>query len=527
MTSSRSNPVDLLVRRASAAVLALVLLPALPAGATSDVPAPVPGHGSVGTSIAWKSCGERLQCARIRVPMDWDRPRGRTISLKLVRHAASRPEQRIGTMFINPGGPGQSGVGFVKGGGDGLDAWGDGRFDVVSWDPRGTNASAPVRCFRSEAAAAKFWDGVSIPTTRSQSRSFRGTAAALARRCGKVSGRLLAHISTADTARDLEYLRTLVGDRRLTYVGLSYGTLLGQTYANMYPRKVRAMLLDGLVDPVRYSRSAEARVAASVAGTDRVFEKFLALCGDAGPDRCALAGHVRTPEQRVHRLFQRVRRSPVPAPGVSPPGPLDEGDLMLSQFEPLRDPSVWAQNAASLREALRGDASELEAGARKFLTPPGWAGVTTSAAVSCADAPAAKGLAKWRSVLGRLKRESLLQGRVQGWWLWAPCAAWPTRGQDAYRGPWSASTENPILLIGTRYDPNTAYRNAVRAQRLLGNAVLLTHEGYGHLSFQDPSACVERARVAYLVDLTTPPPGTVCMPDQVPFGPGTGSAPGH
>jgi hypothetical protein len=125
-------------------------------------------------------------------------------------------------------------------------------------------------------------------------------------------------------------------------------------------------------------------------------------------------------------------------------------------------------------------------------------------------------------VIRRFDRVSRLQGRVTGWWLWAPCASWPVRGQDSYRGPWSASTPNPILLIGTRYDPNTAYVNARRSERLLGNAVLLTHDGYGHVSFQDPSACVEKARVKYLVELITPPKGTVCRADKQPFEPGFG-----
>jgi len=106
---------------------------------------------------------------------------------------------------------------------------------------------------------------------------------------------------------------------------------------------------------------------------------------------------------------------------------------------------------------------------------------------------------------------------VLGWWLWAPCASWPVRGEDEYRGPWTATTPNPILLIGTRYDPNTPYANAVKVDNLLGNSVLLTHEGYGHLSYQDPSACVEQARAPYLVDLITPPPGTICQADQQPF----------
>ncbi|MCB9415672.1 MAG: alpha/beta hydrolase, partial [Actinobacteria bacterium] len=130
-------------------------------GAQAGVETP---HVSQGTSISWRTCGERLECARVPVPLDWDRPRGRTISLAVIRHLASRPDERIGSLFVNPGGPGQSGVGLVKGSGNDLDAWGDGRFDIVSWDPRGTNDSTPVRCFRTQRAAAAFFKGVTVPT---------------------------------------------------------------------------------------------------------------------------------------------------------------------------------------------------------------------------------------------------------------------------------------------------------------------------------------------------------------------------
>jgi pimeloyl-ACP methyl ester carboxylesterase len=454
--------------------------------------------------------------------LDWDRPRGRTISLAVIRHLASRPEERIGSLFVNPGGPGESGVGLVSGAGSELDGWGDGRFDVVSWDPRGTNASTPVRCFRTQRAADAFWKGVSLPTTKRASEAYSRKIAELARRCGRVSGWLLPHISTADTARDLDHLRRLVGDKALTYAGLSYGTLLGQTYANMYPGRVRAMMLDGVVDPVPYSRRAESRIAKGVRGTDAVFDQFLEACREAGRDKCALAGGKRTPAQKLRALFQRVRRAPIPAPGVSPPGVLDEGDLLVSQFQPLRSPAQWPLNAAHLNAALGGDASGLEAGARPFFSADAWVGPTTSAAIQCADAGARQALDAWPRVIERFRSSSRMQGPVNGWWLWAPCAAWPVRGEDAHRGPWDAATSTPILLIGTRFDPNTAYRNAVRVQRLLGNAVLLTHDGYGHLSYQDPSACVERARVAYLVDRVTPAPGTVCEPDQSPFEQGGG-----
>jgi len=514
----------------AAAALAAGCVVALSAGAAVASGSGSPrAAGPVGAPIPWAACvppGEGLQCARIRVPLDWDRPKGRTISLALIRHLASKPDERIGSLFINPGGPGSSGVDLVQGDPEGIDAFGGGRFDVVSWDPRGTNASTRVRCFRNPRSEARFWAGQSIPSTNAASGRFARKTAALARRCGRVRGWLLPHISTADTVRDLDHLRVLAGEEKLTYVGLSYGTLIGQTYANLFPDRVRAMLLMGLIDAPRDSAGAEERSASDSSAADGVFDQFLALCDAAGPERCALAGGGQTAAERVDRLFARVRRGPIPAPGARPPlsspEELSYGDLLFSQFEPLRTPIRWPANAAALAAGLRGDGSALESGASGFVTPAGWAASTTSAAISCADAPAKQSLRAWPKVIGRLERMSRLQGRVQGWWRWAPCAAWPVRGEDNYRGPWGASTPNPILLINQRYDPNTGYANAVRAERYLGNAVLLTHEGYGHLSFQNPSACVDEATLAYLTELITPPRGTVCQSDQQPFDPDFG-----
>lgn len=502
---------------ATAAAVATMTAAAAGCAPAADSPAPNPTVPAGPSAISWRACGERLECSQVQVPLDWGEPRGRQISLSVIRHPASKPAQRIGSLFVNPGGPGESGVGLVKGAGDDLDTWGGGRFDVVSWDPRGTNASTPVRCFTSPAAAEQFWRGAVIPTTAAESTISENRTAELARRCGEVSGWLLPHISTADTARDLDYLRSLVSDPQLNYVGLSYGTYLGQTYANLFPGHVRAMVLDGVVDPVSYSDSAETRVTGSLAGTDEVFNQFLSLCQQAGSARCALAGESQTAPEAVAELFTGVRSAPVPAPSATPPGELDYGDLLLSQFQTLRDPRTWPANAAALNAAIGGNGSELEMAARPFRSVAGWTGSTTSAAIQCADAPAQQGLQSWPRVIDSFDRVSYLQGRMQGWWLWAPCAAWPVRGQDNYRGPWNAATPNPLLLIGTRYDPNTAYANAVRAQRLLGNSVLLTHQGYGHISFQDPSACVDAVRTTYLTDLVVPAPGTVCQSDGQPF----------
>ena len=191
---------------------------------------------AAGARIAWKGCGKRLQCARVRVPLDWSRPRGPQISLAVIRYRASGPGRRIGSLFVNPGGPGGS-VEQVKHDGAKLDAAGQGRFDIVGWDVRGAGESTRVRCFRSQRSWRRFLAGwaLPIPGTTEASLRFLRKAAALTRRCGEVSGSLLAHISTADTVRDLDYLRRLVGDQRLTYYGISGGTFIGETYANMFP----------------------------------------------------------------------------------------------------------------------------------------------------------------------------------------------------------------------------------------------------------------------------------------------------
>ncbi len=138
--------------------------------------------------------------------------------------------------------------------------------------------------------------------------------------------------------------------------------------------------------------------------------------------------------------------------------------------------------------------------------------------LQCADKPPpGQGPQAWPTVIGRLTRISRTAGPLQGWWLWAPCASWPVASADRYTGPWNASTHTPILVIGTRFDPQTPFANARRVARLLGNAVLLTYEGYGHTSENDPSACVEHAVTRYLVALVTSRRGSVCHPDHPPF----------
>jgi pimeloyl-ACP methyl ester carboxylesterase len=511
------------LRRRALAVAVAALSVTL--GGTPDAPgprAPVTARAQAPSAIAWTACGSGLECARVPVPLDWRRPGGRTISLAVIRHLAGAPAQRLGSLFFNPGGPGDSGIQAVKERGASLDALTGGRFDVISWDTRGSGGSSPVSCFATAGQRARFWQNLPVPSTRPQERRYLAKTVAYARRCGARNGQLLRHISTADTVRDLDHLRQLAGDAQLTFLGESYGTMIGQTYANVYPGRVRAMALDGPSDTVAAAAGMSSVLADGLGDTDRVFDAFLARCQVAGRQRCALAGHGPV-APRANGLLRRLRRGPIPAPHAKPPGRLTYGEALTTlKFSALGSPELWPQAASLLDAAARGDGSGIKAIARGATSEAFRAGFEQGAALACADSPARQSARAWPRVVRQLEAVSRIGGRVFGWLQGAPCASWPVTSADRYTGPWNARTPNPILIVGTTLDPNTPIANARTAERRLGNAVLLTHDGFGHLSHADPSACVTRALGAYLADLTVPARGTVCASDRLPLDPDFG-----
>src|SRR5690349_18181994 len=200
---------------AAAAVLALVAAACSAApsdpSATTAVTTAATGDSAAPPAISWAPCDPGLECAKVTVPLDWMNPSGEKIQLAVIRHKASKPDQRIGSIFFNPGGPGDTGVGALKGAADDLDAWGNGRFDIVSWDPRGTYGSSPIRCFTDDASEEAFWKDAAVPYTQAASAAYEQRMLDLAKRCGDVMGPLLSHVSTADTARDIDAMRAGLG----------------------------------------------------------------------------------------------------------------------------------------------------------------------------------------------------------------------------------------------------------------------------------------------------------------------------
>ncbi|CAN5129196.1 alpha/beta hydrolase [soil metagenome] len=465
--------------------------------------------------VQWSGCGDGLECATVTVPVDRSAPDGPTLQLAVARYPAAG--QRSGSLFFNagffnPGGPGLSGVEALRSRGAQLAELGAGRFDIVSWDPRGSGASAAISCTDGESATT-YYGAAPVPADAVARTAQRTAATDFARRCGAFNNALLAHVTTAATARDLDRLRDLIGEARLNFYGESYGTFLGQTYANLFPERVRAMVLDGVVDPVVNTAGAEERLVNSMTDTSHVFAEFGRLCNESGPQHCALP--------RAHETLAEVLDRLVSAPLPTPVGTLTYGDALVALHSYLGTPARWPEMAQGLAEAAAGDGMRLLSRAKNLRAGLA-ASIPPATGITCVDSPARVSGATWAARLGQFTALDPIYGPLMTWWQWVPCASWPVSGADVYAGPWSAATEAPVLVIGTTTDPSTPYRNARAVADLLGNAALLTHDGFGHPSAADPSHCVTAAVRRYLLTLDVPPADAVCPSDHLPFDPDFG-----
>ena len=482
------------------------------------------------SAVHWRPCGifrPGYDCATVRVPLDYDRPAAGSIRLALNRIPATHPEGRIGSVFVNPGGPGGSGVDLVFSRfGAYLHTRLEGRFDVVGFDPRGVGASDPLHCFdsRQDLFALLFGQPV-FPYLAWQYRPFYEAFAGLNRECHDDGERVVEHMSTADVARDLDRLRIAVGDPALTYLGFSYGSYLGTTYANLFPDKIRAMVIDGVLDPRLWSSGRQ--IESDRVATQREFGEFLRLCDEAGAE-CAFWA----PEgsaQRWAALTTTLRHQPV----FLPEGfPYSYDFLIGDATGAMYAPEVWdgPNGAAALFDFLADAALDGKAGAaakagrlhRKLadqLRPPGRReaaypnGLDAFFGNMCADVRYPRTFADWRDG-GRFARSGSRFGPLW-WWLNTGCARWPVN-EDRYTGPWTAPTSAPVLVVGNFFDGVTDFAGAQATAELLPNSRLLAYAGWGHTAYRR-SACVTGFVNAYLLTLALPPEGQVCAANTNPF----------
>lgn len=497
--------------------------------------------GTKSAAIPWTACRNGFECARVAVPLDYDKPRGAAISLSLIRLPASTPSRRIGSLFLNPGGPGGSGVDFARSIAKFLPLEIRARFDVVGFDPRGIAGSTPLRCYDTLEQAVTDLPPFPFPQTPAEEQKQRVADQKLTSACATHGGAILRHMSTADVARDLNRLRQLVGDKKLNYLGYSYGSVLGQTYANLFPRKVRAVVIDGVVDPIAWStgRGIQAtrlpfstRLRSDV-GAQSTLKEFFRLCDAAGPD-CAFSGHSA---KRYAAIAERLKRGPVQIidPETGETFELTYNDLIAFSLAILYQAAAWpdaatlladvdaqvsaaelGRDVAALRRALGLNAKAQEEYPNVVEGSPG---------VACSDSLNPSRFTAWQEAADVSEQRHGYFGRI--WtWTWSSCISWPTTAlDDRYLGPWTARTSKPVLVVGNYFDPATRYHGAVVASRLLPNSRLLSYAGWGHAAFFIVgNYCVDSKVTRYLLTTRTPKAGTTCKPEGSPFGPLTSAA---
>lgn len=516
------------------------MLPPPPARAAAT-PAAAP-------QLDWLPCDFAAghDCATLAVPLDHDEPAGATIELAVIRKPATDQANRIGSLFMNPGGPGGSGINALIGVGQLFPAAVAERFDLVSWDPRGVGRSTAVQCFdtpddEESFLASRSGDVRGFPVTAQQADTWIAATTAFGQQCADRVGDLLSHVGTVATARDLDMLRQAVGDDALNYWGLSYGTYLGAVYASLFPQRLRAIVLDANVNPVAWNDADSPlgtflRVGSDI-GSAVTLQGFLATCGTSAPGECAFsAGDAGATRAKYDELLARAAVQPVTLPDGSE---LTAAEIVSATVNPLYQAIPvagilrgWVPLADFLEalwqatEPLAGPgAATVVAQSLAALAPEPttYAGIEQQLAILCSDSPNPPASQFAGMVPGAVARS----GPMGAHWTWVTvtCPNWPARADATYTGPWQMDRSVTPLLLNTTADPATPYESALATAAALDGR-LVTVEGYGHGVLVNPSTCANAIAAAYLIDGTLPPAGVVCAQDTPPFTPAPTPGPG-
>jgi pimeloyl-ACP methyl ester carboxylesterase len=478
----------------------------------AEPPGPPPATlaGYYAQKLHWQSCNKGFQCARLLVPFDYHRPAWRRFSLPVIRLAATDPAQRIGSLVVNPGGPGGSGISYALQARSEIAAPVRARFDIVGFDPRGVGASEPaIRCLTGPQLDTYFSTNENL-TGASHLAPVIAEAKQFARGCERDSGALLPWVGTPNAARDMDVLRAALGDAKLTYLGKSYGTYLGTWYAQLFPSHVRALVLDGAIDPG--SSSLRMNIVQGQ-GFEVALRAFVADC--VARVGCPVGrGSVAAGVARIQALVSRATAHPL-INNLS--NQRADGALVLNGIATaLYSQAYWPTLREALTSALGGDATVLVELANALWERNATGQYTNLAdanmAVECLDRPWPSGrgpsaLARWRAAAAAAARAAPAFGASIMWGS-LPCAYWPVRSapQPSIR----AAGAPPILVIGNQRDPATPYRWAQALAGDLKSGVLLGWDGNGHTAYMMGSSCVDGLVNRYLVDLAVPRNGTVC-----------------
>lgn len=457
--------------------------------------------------VTWHACQQGAECATVHVPLDWNAPDGDRISLAVIRHRATGHRQ--GSLFMNPGGPGEAAVDYVGKTqyrdyffGSALQA----DYDLVTFDPRGVGRSTPAVTCLDSAQMDDFLYGLpqSAPGTAAYIAESTAHLAAFGQACQRSTGALLAHMDSMSTVRDLDVLRAVVGDQRLNYLGYSYGTKLGALYAQTFPGNVGRMVLDGAVDP---SLGNLDTILGQVGGFDRATRSYLHWC--LRQSTCPFSGSVTAAASQLHDLLAARQDDPLPlADGRS----LGTGAAVTGVTQAMYSSDLWSQLSAALTQLKHGDGTALMALADSYNSRAAdgtYTDNTTEAfyATSCLDAPVEN--ANTPQYQAKLRAASSVFGD-----FWADgtsmCQGWPLSA-TAKPAAVHAVGAAPIMVVGTTGDPATPYAWARALAGQLQHGFLVTNVGDGHTAYNtNANRCLRGAVERFLTRGTKPATGLRC-----------------
>jgi pimeloyl-ACP methyl ester carboxylesterase len=464
-----------------------------------------------GTATPAAAVDARLECATLSVPLDYADPDGEQITIGLNRLPARNPSQRIGSLIFNPGGPGGAGSIPVAQQARGMLVFTDAvldHFDVIGMDPRGTGMSTPVRC------DPDVWNEYvsRFPQDEAGFADLRAHTQAVGESCLRLTGPLLGHLDTVSAARDLERVRLALGGEPLTYLGLSYGTELGATYAQLFPDTIRVMALDGALD---HAQRPLAMLDNEARAYENELERFAAWCDETAT--CAL--HGQDVLAVYDALVATADESPIPAPGCAEPGFCQagvtgedirfavQGLLLFTHPTPAFGLPGWEGLAKALAAAQAGDASAFGSYRAQSEADPNYAGLAIECADWDTDIATYDDLAAHETFARIIAPHS--QGATQTWTVLTGCMGWPVPAANP-PAPWHVEGTPPILIVNATYDPSTAYVWAQLMREQIADSVLLTRIGDGHTSYLLPGESQTRDAIDhYLLTGETPPPNTV------------------
>ena len=462
-------------------------------------------------TLTWKPCqSDGMTCTTVTTPIDWAKPSAGSAKLAVIRHATTSAD-RVGSLLINPGGPGGSGFDAVAQSLDYLtDAALRTAYDVVGWDPRGIGRSTPVTCLDGPAMDAFLY---APPTAAEGSDAWLASRVpiekAFGEACAKNTGPLLGHIDAESNARDMDLLRAVLGDRKLHYLGFSYGTFFGAHYAKLFPAKVGRLVLDGPVDP---ALSEQQDFTTQMAGFESSFRAYVADCLTAAD--CPFTGSLDAALAQAKALFQKAGTEGLT---IDDGRRLSLGVLGTAISYPLYDRDSWSSLSSMIAGLQKGSAtlafSFADAYNGRSSNGTYDHSVDVYIAALCLDGAYPPDLVGTRATMDTIAQAAPTVGEILSYSDWVQvsiaCQNWPYRNVLS-AAPITAAGAAPIMVVGTTDDPATPYSGAVALADQLDSGVLVSRTGEGHTAYASGNACIDRTVDAYLVTGTVPAADPKC-----------------